>query len=142
MIIDVDGLTRCFDKLSTQYDYITSLLSYVDHKARTSTYIGSINSCSSTSNIKPDKNGESSLVPILTTSTITGYKDHPITTPVLDSNPTSIIISSVHIMLHSALPMSHLNSTSIVTPDGVSPRITKLALDTIVNWLCIDNVCG
>ena len=107
MMIDVDGLTRCFDKLSVKYAHIGLLLSNMDYKALTSAYTGSIVGCSAVSNIKPDTNREGLVISILTISTITSYIEYFIFTPAANITLPLTKLSSVSIILHSAVPMPH-----------------------------------
>ena len=142
MMVDVDGLTRCFDKLSSVYARIASMLSDVDRKARSTAYTQIMATCSSASRLKLYMNRDTTLVTILTTSTITSYKDHTLPDLIPDTATTFLVISSVPIMFHSVIPLSLPKSTPTSPTMGVSPRITKSASAAIVNWLCIDNVCG
>ena len=133
MMVDVDGITHHFDKLSSVYARIASMLSDVDRKARPAAYTQSMATCSSASRLKPDMNRYTTLVPILTTPTITSYKDHILPDRIPAIATTLPVISSVPIIFHSAIPLSLPKSNPTSPTTGVSPHITKSASVAIVN---------
>ena len=142
MIMDVDGLTRRFDSLPSQYAHIASLLSTMDRQARPDVYTDSISGYSLASKVPSDPGNNNSFPPILTGSTIIGYHNATIPTPGSDDIAPVTIISSISIMLHFAIPFAPLSSTCDIKNDSVIWKMTTLASDIIINWLCVDDVCG
>ena len=70
MMIDVDGLIRWFDTLSSQYAHITLLSSTVDYKAPPLAYTDSIIGCAHAAKIETATDENNALVLIITTSAI------------------------------------------------------------------------
>ena len=132
-----DGLTRPFDILPSQYTHIALLLSTLYRKTRPYAYMGGIVGCDNVSNIKSATGSNDPFVPILTSSAITGYHAISISAPTSDNIVPVTSLSYVHIMLHSALPLKYQDLTSEAITDGVGLKMTSLASDVVVNWICV-----
>ena len=144
-MIDVDSLTRRFGNLTSEYIKIGTFLSYHDRLCRPAAYTSGLRYVPKAHKIPVDDPLLVSDVPILTCKMIDKtVLNVSMSLPPHQPSPSVIHpppLSSVPIMLHSSTSMN-MKQTTVGPLTNKSAKMKNATAYHIVDWLCIDDVCG
>ena len=149
MMVDVNGLTRRFGPVLTNYMCVAVLLHSVDVKKRLNAYESTLSAFLTPTKLVLSKELESVSIPILTKKTIDSYsKDEysrwetEIISPrAVTTNDISESICSVPILLCHTPPVQLHNSSEDKDKETIS-GVLDIADKSICNWICIDDTVG